>query len=84
MNVLNEKRVEKALEDLKYLEEELVPCWAEEDHALFLLCEGERYTQETTDKYDNVLLLGMALSHIRKSTELLRSLLKVNAKKMEN
>ena len=81
MNVLNEKRVEKALKDLKYLEEELVPCWAEEDHELSLLCEGESYTDDMTDKYCNLLLLEMALSDIRRAALHLRQVIKNNNNK---
>ena len=72
MNEINQKRIEKALEELKQLEEDIVPCWAEEDHILSLLCEDELFSKDMAEKYERIVALEQVLYFVRRSTELLR------------
>ena len=74
MNQINHKRLVNALEELKQVEENIVPCWAEEDHTLSLLCENETYCDEMIVKYEKVLVLEKVLDCIRQSSKLLRVL----------
>ena len=72
MNEINQKRIKKVLEELKQLEEDIVPCWAEEDHILSLLCDDERYSEDIAKKYDRIVALEQVLYFLRRSSELLR------------
>lgn len=72
MNEINQKRIKKVLEELKQLEEDIVPCWAEEDHILSLLCDDERYSEDIAKKHDRIVALEQVLYYVRRSIELLR------------
>ena len=78
MNEYNVKRLENVLEELKHIEEEIVPCWVEEDHTLSLLCEDELFSDEMCVKHDRVVALEDALTFVRDIRSLIRCVIDSN------
>ena len=65
MNEYNQKRLVKALDDLNTLEEEILPCWAEENGYLRKLCEEELFSDSMIHAEERVNTLEAALKVIR-------------------
>lgn len=66
MNATNIKRLENVREALDELEEELLPCYVEEDHRLRLLCESEMFSDEQVELDNIVSSLEYTIRRIRR------------------
>ena len=80
MNEYNQKRLEKALDDLNALEEEIVPCWAEENAFLERECENEKFTKEMLMAKNRLSNLEVSLSAIKDCRKYLKFVINSNKK----
>ena len=78
MNVYNEKRLIKVLDELNHLEEEILPCWAEEDAFLKCECDNERFTKEMIKSKDRLDMLEAALTYIKSCRDYLSFVVESN------
>lgn len=65
MNAYNEKRLLKVLDELNHLEEEILPCWAEEDAFLKRECDNERFTKEMVKSKERLDILEAAFFSLK-------------------
>ena len=65
MNGVNQKRLRNVRKILDELEEELVPCFTEEDQRLRELCESEMFSDEQIELDSVVCALEYSLERIR-------------------
>ena len=67
MNETNIKRLENVRKILDDIEEELLPCFAEEDHRLRELCEREMFSDEQVELDTVVSSLEYTILRIKRS-----------------
>ena len=78
MNAYNEKKLIKVLDELNHLEEEILPCWAEEDAFLKRECDNEKFTKEMVKSKKRLDMLEVALFSLKELRAHIRAALLSN------
>ena len=65
MNKYNENRLIQLLDDINHVEEEIVPCWAEENAFLERECDNEKFTKEMLKAKERLDVLEAALFSVK-------------------